>query len=197
MRRSISSDQPNTAGLRQRRLEDGDVVLCNHPYEGNLPHASTSRSWRRYFTRTSWSPSPAASRWRYRRRPGQHLRSSDRDVPGRQLLPPVKLYSAGRRDDDSPADRANSRQPRLLLGDLDGQVGVLQLARERVADSARALASVSQPRSRARSRPRPQLAMLSLVFRRDARGRGFSRQRRCRSRPMVRLRCGRPCSAAS
>src|SRR5262249_9318981 len=49
------------------------------------------------------------------------------------LLPPVKLYRAGHRDHDLVRlVGANSRQPRLLLGDLDGQVGVLHLARERI-----------------------------------------------------------------
>jgi N-methylhydantoinase B len=118
-------------------LEDGDVVLCNHPYEGNLPHASDFAVVAPIFHAdelVAFAGSIAHKPDIGGVVPGSTYGQATEMFQEGMLLPPVKLYSAGRRDDDLlRLIGANSRQPRLLLGDLDGQVGVLQLARERVA----------------------------------------------------------------
>src|SRR6195256_1167108 len=118
-------------------LEDGDVVLCNHPYEGNLPHASDFAVVAPIFHAdelVAFAGSIAHKPDIGGGVPGSTYGQATEMFQEGMLLPPVKLYSAGRRDDDLlRLIGANSRQPRLLLGDLDGQAGVLQLARERVA----------------------------------------------------------------
>jgi N-methylhydantoinase B len=119
-------------------LEDGDVVLCNHPYEGNLPHASDFAVVAPIFhedTLVAFAGSIAHKADIGGTVPGSTYGQATEMFQEGLLLPPVKLYSAGRRDDDLlRLIAANSRQPRLLLGDLDGQVGVLRLARERVSE---------------------------------------------------------------
>jgi len=117
-------------------LADGDVVLCNHPYEGNLPHASDFAVVAPIFYAgdlVAFAGSIAHKADIGGTVPGSTYGQATEMFQEGLLLPPVKLYNAGRRDDDlHRLMGANSRQPRLLLGDLDGQVGVLQLARERM-----------------------------------------------------------------
>ncbi|MFL6796562.1 MAG: hydantoinase B/oxoprolinase family protein [Xanthobacteraceae bacterium] len=118
-------------------LEDGDVVLCNHPYEGNLPHASDFAVVAPIFHEgelVAFAGSIAHKADIGGMVPGSTYGQATEMLQEGMLLPPVKLYSAGQRQDDLlRLIGANSRQPRLLLGDLDGQVGLLHLARERVA----------------------------------------------------------------
>jgi N-methylhydantoinase B len=119
-------------------LADGDVILCNHPYEGNLPHASDFAVVAPIFHRAAlvgFAGSIAHKADIGGTVPGSTYGQATEMFHEGMLLPPVKLYRAGRRDDDLVRlIGANSRQPRLVLGDLDGQVGVLQLARRRVAE---------------------------------------------------------------
>src|SRR5262245_60652174 len=118
-------------------LEDGDVVVCNHPYEGNLPHASDVAVVAPIFhagALVAFAGSIAHKADIGGVVPGSTYGQATEMFQEGMLLPPVKLYRAGQRDDDLVRlIAANSRQPRLLIGDLDGQVGVLRLARERVA----------------------------------------------------------------
>jgi N-methylhydantoinase B len=117
-------------------LEDGDVILCNHPYEGNLPHASDFAVVAPIFHEgelVAFGGSIAHKADIGGVVPGSTYGQATEMFQEGMLLPPVKLYRAGRRDRDLVRlIGANSRQPRLVLGDLDGQVGVLLLARERV-----------------------------------------------------------------
>jgi N-methylhydantoinase B len=117
-------------------LEDGDVVVCNHPYEGNLPHASDFAVVAPIFHAgeiVAFAGSIAHKADIGGVVPGSTYGQATEMFQEGMLLPPVKLYNAGRRNDDLVRlIAANSRQPRLLIGDLEGQVGVLRLARERV-----------------------------------------------------------------
>jgi N-methylhydantoinase B len=122
-------------------LTDGDVLLCNHPYEGSLPHASDFAVVAPIFhdgILVGFAGSIAHKADIGGVVPGSTYGQATEMFQEGMLIPPVKLYDAGRRDDDLlRLIGANSRQPRLLLGDLDGQVGVLHLARERVAQLCR------------------------------------------------------------
>jgi N-methylhydantoinase B len=119
-------------------LADGDVILCNHPYEGNLPHASDFAVIAPIFhagALVGFAGSIAHKADIGGTVPGSTYGQATEMFQEGMLLPPVKLYRDGRRNDDLVRlIGANSRQPRLLLGDLDGQVGVLHLARRRVAE---------------------------------------------------------------
>ena len=119
-------------------ITDGDIILCNHPYEGNLPHASDFAVVAPIFHQgalVGFAGSIAHKADIGGTVPGSTYGQATEMFQEGMLLPPVKLYRAGRRDEDmARLISANSRQPRLLLGDLDGQVGVLMLARQRVAE---------------------------------------------------------------
>ena len=117
-------------------LKDGDVILCNHPYEGQLPHAPDM---------AVVAPIRFAGRLVGFAGSIAHKADIGGAVPGSLsgqateifqeglLLPPVKLYDEGRRN--AGLERliaANSRAPALVLGDLEAQVGVMRLGAEGV-----------------------------------------------------------------
>jgi N-methylhydantoinase B len=120
-----------------RSLEDGDVVLCNHPYEGNLPHASDFAVVAPIFHAgelVAFAGSIAHKPDIGGVVPGSTYGQATETFQEGVLLPPLKLYRTGSRNDDLlNLIAANSRQSHLLVGDLEGQVGALHLGRQRVS----------------------------------------------------------------
>ncbi len=116
-------------------LADGDVYIFNDPYDGGT-HLSDFKLVRPYFRDGKvfcWLASVG------------HWHDVGGNVPGNynpvatecfqegMLIPPVKLYAAGKlRNDIVSILRSNSRLPTSLYGDMNGQVGALDLGIKRM-----------------------------------------------------------------
>ena len=116
-------------------LADGDVYIFNDPYDGGT-HLSDFKLVRPYFRDGKvfcWLASVG------------HWHDVGGNVPGNynpvatecfqegMLIPPVKLYAAGKlRGDIVSILRSNSRLPTSLYGDMNGQVGALDLGIKRM-----------------------------------------------------------------
>ena len=116
-------------------LADGDVYLFNDPYDGGT-HLSDFKLVRPFFR--------AGKVFCYLASVG-HWHDVGGNVPGNynpvatecyqegMLIPPVKLFEAGRlKQDIVDIVMANSRQPRSLYGDLNGQINALDLGVQRL-----------------------------------------------------------------
>ncbi len=120
---------------RDGDLADGDVYIFNDPYDGGT-HLSDFKLVRPFFrdgTVFCWLASVG------------HWHDVGGNVPGNynpvatecfqegMLIPPVKLYAAGKlRGDIVDILRSNSRLPTSLYGDMNGQVGALDLGYKRL-----------------------------------------------------------------
>ncbi|MBL0929857.1 MAG: hydantoinase B/oxoprolinase family protein [Alphaproteobacteria bacterium] len=116
-------------------LADGDVYIFNDPYDGGT-HLSDFKLVRPYMRDGKvfcWLASVG------------HWHDVGGNVPGNynpvatecfqegMLIPPVKLYAAGNlRGDIVSILRSNSRLPTSLYGDMNGQVGALDLGIKRM-----------------------------------------------------------------
>ncbi len=116
-------------------LADGDVYIFNDPYDGGT-HLSDFKLVRPYMRDGKvfcWLASVG------------HWHDVGGNVPGNynpvatecfqegMLIPPVKLYAAGTlRGDIVSILRSNSRLPTSLYGDMNGQVGALDLGIKRM-----------------------------------------------------------------
>ena len=119
-------------------LQDGDVLICNHPYEGNLPHVPDMAVIRPVFVQgrlIAFAGSIAHKADVGGTVPGSTYGQATELFQEGMLLPPVKLYRAGAYNTDlERLVAANSRAPELVLGDLGGQVGVAEIGAARVAE---------------------------------------------------------------
>ncbi len=120
---------------RDGDLADGDVYIFNDPYDGGT-HLSDFKLVRPFFRDGNvfcWLASVG------------HWHDVGGNVPGNynpvatecfqegMLIPPVKLYAAGKlRGDIVDILRSNSRLPTSLYGDMNGQVGALDLGARRL-----------------------------------------------------------------
>jgi len=117
-------------------LADGDVFVCNHPYDGNLPHVPDMGVITPIFHegaligfagsiahKADVGGTVAGSTW------GQATEIFQEGI----VYPPIRFYSAGRHNRDvERLIAANSRQPHLTLGDLRGQVAACAIGRDRL-----------------------------------------------------------------
>ena len=119
-------------------LADGDVIVCNHPYEGNLPHVSDVAIIAPIFhrgRRVGFAGSIAHKADVGGVVPGSTYGQATEMFHEGMLLPPVKLYHAGELDEDvQRLIAANSRAPYLVLGDISGQVGATRIGRNHVQE---------------------------------------------------------------
>lgn len=119
---------------------DGDVFVCNHPYEGAMPHASDMGVVAPIIAGGDLIGFAGAI---------AHKADVGGTVPGSSwghatemfqeglLLPPVQLVRGGVPIADvERIIAANSRQPELVLGDLASQVGAVQIGTRRMQDLA-------------------------------------------------------------
>jgi N-methylhydantoinase B len=118
-------------------LADGDVFVCNHPYEGGLPHVSDMAFVAPVFAGgrlTAFSGSVAHKADVGGTFPGSTSATSTEIFHEGLLLPPVRMCVGGRLDDDlERLILANSRQPELVKGDMRAQIAATRMGAERVA----------------------------------------------------------------
>ena len=118
-------------------LADGDVLVCNHPCEGNLPHVPDMALVRPVFADGALVAFTASI---------AHKADVGGAVPGSTwgqatelfqeglLLPPVKIVRASVPDRDMESIVAgNSRKPDLVLGDMRAQIGVTGIGAAQIA----------------------------------------------------------------
>ncbi|NBP74274.1 MAG: hypothetical protein EBU57_14230, partial [Alphaproteobacteria bacterium] len=117
-------------------LADGDTLVCNHPYEGNLPHLPDMALVTPMFHEGALVAFTASI---------AHKADMGGAVPGSTwgqatelfheglLLPPVKIVKAGMPNTDLERLIAgNSRAAELVLGDMHAQIGVTGIGRDGV-----------------------------------------------------------------
>ncbi len=117
-------------------LSDGDTLVCNHPYEGNLPHVPDMALVTPVFYDSELVAFTASI---------AHKADMGGAVPGSTwgqatelfqeglLLPPVKIVRAGQPNNDLQRLIAtNSRVPELVLGDMNAQIGITGIGRDRI-----------------------------------------------------------------
>lgn len=122
-------------------FRDGDVFVGNHPYEAFTPHAPDMALMAPIVVEGELIGFSAAI---------AHKADIGGTVPGSSwgqasemfqeglMLPPIRLYEAGvLLEDVERLIAANSRQPRLVLGDLRSQNGAVRVGRERMQALAR------------------------------------------------------------
>ncbi|MCR9175248.1 MAG: hydantoinase B/oxoprolinase family protein [Alphaproteobacteria bacterium] len=122
---------------RDGGLVDGDVYIFNDPYDGGT-HLSDFRLVRPVF-RDGEVFCYLASVGHYHdvggNVPGNYNPVATESFQEGFLMPPVKLFEAGRfRQDILDILQANSRLPGSLYGDLNGQINALDLGVKRLGD---------------------------------------------------------------
>lgn len=122
-------------------LRDGDMFVANHPYEAHMPHAPDMALMAPIIADGVLVGFAAAI---------AHKADIGGTVPGSSWgqavelfqeglhIPPMRLYDGGVVNADLERIlAANSRQPRLVLGDLRSQAGAVRIGRERMQALAR------------------------------------------------------------
>ncbi len=121
-------------------LRDDDIFVCNHPYEGAMPHASDMGTIAPIMVDgvlLGFSGAIAHKADIGGAVPGSSWGQATEMFQEGLLLPPIRLYRDGRPNADvERLIAANSRQPDLVLGDLRGQVGATLIGRDRMKSLA-------------------------------------------------------------
>ncbi len=119
-------------------LQAGDVFVCNHPYEGGLPHVSDMAFIAPIFADNklvAFSGSIAHKADIGGTNPGSTSASSTEIFHEGLLLPPVRMERAGVPDLDlERLILANSRQPDLVQGDMRAQIAATKMGVDRIID---------------------------------------------------------------
>ncbi len=119
-------------------LKDGDVFVCNHPYEGGLPHVSDMAFVAPVFANgelVAFSGSIAHKADIGGTMPGSTSASATEIFHEGLLVPPIKIWDAGRElPDIERLILANSRQPELVRGDVRAQIAVTRIGATRVGE---------------------------------------------------------------
>lgn len=117
-------------------VADGDVYLFNDPYDGGT-HLSDFKLVRPFFRDGKvFCYLASVGHWHDvgGNVPGNYNPVATESYQEGMLIPPVKLFAAGRMNQDIvDIVMANSRQPRSLYGDLNGQINALDLGAQRLA----------------------------------------------------------------
>ena len=161
-------------------LADGDVFVCNHPYEGAMPHASDMGTVAPIIANGELIGFAGAI---------AHKADIGGAVPGSSwggatemyqeglLLPPIRLRKAGKPlPDVERLIAANSRQPETVLGDLRGQLGATMIGRDRMkalADEHGAPLIVAALDALAEASAREFRAALAKLPERETQAEGF------------------------
>ncbi len=119
-------------------LEDGDVLVSNHPYEAGMPHVPDMAVVAPIFFEgrlIAFAGTIAHKADLGGTVPGSTYGRATEIFQEGLILPAVKLVNAGKPNLDlQRIIAANSRQPGLVLGDLGSQVGVTGMGRRRVVE---------------------------------------------------------------
>ena len=120
-------------------LHEGDMFVCNHPYEGGLPHVSDMAfvaPIRSGATLVGFAGSIAHKADVGGTMPGSTSASATEIFQEGLLLPPVKIFSRGEYNIDlERLILANSRQPELVRGDMQAQMAATQMGAARIRQS--------------------------------------------------------------
>lgn len=154
---------------RDGDLAEGDVYIFNDPYDGGT-HLSDFRLVQPIF-RDGKVFCYLASVGHYHdvggNVPGNYNPAATESFQEGFLMPPVKLFEAGRfRQDVVDILQANSRLPTSLYGDLNGQINALKLGEGRLRDlldeygDATVATAFEELKSRAATLMRAQIAAL-------------------------------------
>jgi N-methylhydantoinase B len=117
-------------------IAEGDMFVCNHPYDGGLPHVSDMAFVSPIMfegTLVGFSGSIAHKADVGGANPGSTSANATEIFQEGLLLPPVKIYIRGVYNDDlERLILANSRQPELVRGDMHAQMAATQMGAERI-----------------------------------------------------------------
>ena len=119
-------------------MADGDVFVSNHPYEGGLPHVSDMAFVAPVFVDgalVAYAGSIAHKADVGGTVAGSTSANATEMYHEGVLVPPVKIYEAGRAlPDIERLILANSRQRELVRGDMHAQIAVTQMGAARVKE---------------------------------------------------------------
>jgi N-methylhydantoinase B len=115
-------------------LADGDVFVTNHPYEGNMPHASDMGFIAPIFhdgRLVAFAATIAHKADVGGTVPGSTYGSATELYHEGMMLPPIRIHRAGEPlEDVLRLIAANTRAPYVVLGDISGQIGVTRIGRK-------------------------------------------------------------------
>jgi N-methylhydantoinase B len=119
-------------------IQDGDVFVSNHPYEGGLPHVSDMAFVAPVFAGgaiVGFSGSIAHKADIGGTVAGSTSANATEMYHEGLLVPPIKIWDRGRfLPDIERLILANSRQPELVRGDMSAQIAVTQMGATRVKE---------------------------------------------------------------
>lgn len=117
---------------------EGDVFVCNHPYEGGLPHVSDMAFIAPVFSQgkiVAFTGSIAHKADVGGTNPGSTSANATEIFQEGLLLPPMKIWERGALlTDVERLILANTRQPMLVRGDMNAQIAVTHHGAGRVRD---------------------------------------------------------------
>ena len=123
-----------------KSLAEGDVFVCNHPYEGGMPHVSDMAFVAPVFSGDEligFTGSIAHKADIGGTVPGSTSATATEMFHEGLLLPPVRITEAGHFSADMErVILANSRQPELVRGDMRAQIAVTEIGAECVEEFA-------------------------------------------------------------
>ena len=118
-------------GGGENAIADGDVFVCNHPYEGGLPHVSDMAFVAPIYVGgelVGFSGSIAHKADVGGTVAGSTSANATEMYHEGVLIPPVKIWDAGHfLPDVERIILANSRQPELVRGDMRAQIAVTRM----------------------------------------------------------------------
>src|SRR5579871_981005 len=119
-------------------IQDGDVFVSNHPYEGGLPHVSDMAFVAPVFADgeiVAFAGSIAHKADLGGTVAGSTSANATEMYHEGLLIPPIKIRDAGRPlTDVERMILANSRQPALVRGDMNAQIAVTEMGAARVKE---------------------------------------------------------------
>ena len=119
-------------------INEGDVFVSNHPYEGGLPHVSDMAFVAPVFADgkiVAFAGSIAHKADVGGAVPGSTSANATEMYHEGLLLPPIKIWEGGQRVPDiERIILTNSRQPDLMRGDIHAQIAVTQMGAARVKE---------------------------------------------------------------
>ncbi len=119
-------------------LVPGDVFVCNHPYEGGLPHVSDMAFVAPVIVDgrlIGFSGSAAHKADIGGTNPGSTSASATEIFQEGLLLPPIRMHDAGTPlADIERLILANTRQPELVRGDMRAQIAATEMGVRRLAE---------------------------------------------------------------
>src|SRR6516165_1010377 len=125
-------------GGGERAINDGDVFVSNHPYEGGLPHVSDMAFVAPVFADgaiVAFAGSIAHKADVGGAVPGSTSANATEIFQEGLLLPPIKIVAGGvAQSDIEHIILANSRQPALMRGDIHAQIAVTQMGAARIKE---------------------------------------------------------------